>query len=161
LLERLCLLIDEGPIRRPEWGESEWEPIKILLEGDRNSNKTNSLGRTPKITRSALLPSVFQNHVATKVLLVLGTNTNCSHSSYTHSTAETTRKLSSQQGRFNRGKGAVKPPAPWQIRNPPKHLFRASKLSTFSPTGSSGQGQASYQRILAKTKTSPKGPRGG
>jgi hypothetical protein len=24
----------EGPIRRPERGGSEWEPIKILLEGD-------------------------------------------------------------------------------------------------------------------------------
>jgi hypothetical protein len=24
----------EGPIRQPERGGSEWEPIKILLEGD-------------------------------------------------------------------------------------------------------------------------------
>jgi hypothetical protein len=55
----------EGPIRRPERGGSEWEPIKNLLEGDRNSNMMNLLGRTPKITRSALLPSVCQNHVAT------------------------------------------------------------------------------------------------
>jgi hypothetical protein len=31
----------EGPIRRPERGGSEWEPIKILLEGDWNSDKTN------------------------------------------------------------------------------------------------------------------------
>jgi hypothetical protein len=29
-------------------GGSEWEPIKILLEGDLNSDKMNSLGRTPK-----------------------------------------------------------------------------------------------------------------
>jgi hypothetical protein len=29
----------EGPIRRTREGGSEWEPIKILLEGDRNSNK--------------------------------------------------------------------------------------------------------------------------
>jgi hypothetical protein len=34
----------------------------------------NSLGRTPEITRSALLPSVCQDHVATRVLLVVGTN---------------------------------------------------------------------------------------
>jgi hypothetical protein len=27
-----------------ERGASEWEPIKILLEGDRNSNKTNLVG---------------------------------------------------------------------------------------------------------------------
>jgi hypothetical protein len=26
--------IGEGPIRRPKRGGSEWEPIKILLEGD-------------------------------------------------------------------------------------------------------------------------------
>jgi hypothetical protein len=67
------------------------EPIKILLEGDRNSNKINWLGRTPKITRSALLPSVCQNHVATGVLLVLGTNTTSSLDSYTNTAAETTR----------------------------------------------------------------------
>jgi hypothetical protein len=28
-----------GPIRRTREGGSEWEPIKILLEGDRGSNK--------------------------------------------------------------------------------------------------------------------------
>jgi hypothetical protein len=40
------LLIFEGPIRRTrEWG-SEWEPIKILLEGDRGSNKMNSASNT-------------------------------------------------------------------------------------------------------------------
>jgi hypothetical protein len=27
-------MVIEGPIRRPERGGSEWEPIKILLEGD-------------------------------------------------------------------------------------------------------------------------------
>jgi hypothetical protein len=39
-------LLVEGPIRRLErgGGGSEWEPIKILLEGDRNSNKMNSVG---------------------------------------------------------------------------------------------------------------------
>jgi hypothetical protein len=31
----LCFAAAEGPIRRPErGGGSEWEPIKILLEGD-------------------------------------------------------------------------------------------------------------------------------
>jgi hypothetical protein len=34
---------DEGPIRRTrEGGGSEWEPIKILLEGDVDSYKTNT-----------------------------------------------------------------------------------------------------------------------
>jgi hypothetical protein len=78
---------------------SEWEPIKILLEGDWNSNKMNSLGRTPKITRSALLSSVCQTHVATGVLLVLGTNTTSNLNSYTPTTAETTQELAVYRGR--------------------------------------------------------------
>jgi hypothetical protein len=73
-------------------GGSEWEPIKILLEGDSNSNNMNSLDRTLKITCFALLPSVCQNHVATEVLLVLGTNTTSSLDSYTHTAAEMTRE---------------------------------------------------------------------
>jgi hypothetical protein len=52
----------------------------------------NSLGRTSKITRYALLPSVCQNHVATGVLLVLGTNTTNSLDSNMKTTMETTRK---------------------------------------------------------------------
>jgi hypothetical protein len=30
----------------PERGGSEWEPIKILLEGDEDSNKTNTASNT-------------------------------------------------------------------------------------------------------------------
>jgi hypothetical protein len=86
-------------------GGSEWEPIKILLEGDRNSKKMNSLGRTPKVTRSALLPFVCQNHVATEVLLVLGTNTTSSLDSYTNTTAETTRESAVWRGAVRLGKG--------------------------------------------------------
>jgi ribonuclease HI len=35
-MDAYCLEVRklEGPIRRPERGGSEWEPIKILLEGD-------------------------------------------------------------------------------------------------------------------------------
>jgi negative regulator of sigma E activity len=51
-------------------GGSEWEPIKILLEGDGNSNKTN----TASNTRLRLTTQVGQIHVATGVLLNLGTN---------------------------------------------------------------------------------------
>jgi hypothetical protein len=36
----------EGPIRRTREGGSEWEPIKILLEGDENSNKTNMASKS-------------------------------------------------------------------------------------------------------------------
>jgi hypothetical protein len=69
-----------GPFRNPpRWrtdsanqrGGSEWEPIKILLEGDGNSNKMN----TASNTRLQLTTKVGQAHVATGVPLDLGTNT--------------------------------------------------------------------------------------
>jgi hypothetical protein len=53
----------------PERG-SEWEPIKILLEGDRDSNKTN----TTSNTRLRLTTQVGHVHATTEVLLDLGTN---------------------------------------------------------------------------------------
>jgi hypothetical protein len=52
-------------------GGSEWEPIKILLERDENSNKMN----TTSNTRLRLTTQVGQAHVATRVPLDLGTNT--------------------------------------------------------------------------------------
>jgi hypothetical protein len=61
----------EGPIRRTREGGSEWEPIKILLEGDGSSNKMN----TASNTRLRLTTQVGQAHVATGVPLDLGTNT--------------------------------------------------------------------------------------
>jgi hypothetical protein len=54
----------------PERG-SEWEPIKILLEGDGNSTKMN----TASNTCLRLATQVSQAHVATGVPLDLGTNT--------------------------------------------------------------------------------------
>jgi hypothetical protein len=36
----------EGPIWRTREGGSEWEPIKILLEGDGGSNKMNTASNT-------------------------------------------------------------------------------------------------------------------
>jgi hypothetical protein len=54
----------------PERGGSEWEPIKILLEGDGYSNKTN----TTSNTRLRLTTQVGQVHAATGVLLNLGTS---------------------------------------------------------------------------------------
>jgi hypothetical protein len=51
-------------------GGSEWEPIKILLEGDGYSKKTN----TASNTRLRLTTQVGQVHAATGVLLNLGTN---------------------------------------------------------------------------------------
>jgi hypothetical protein len=63
--------VREGPIRRTREGGSEWEPIKILLEGDGNSNKMN----TASNTSLRLTTQVGQAHVATGVPLDLGTNT--------------------------------------------------------------------------------------
>jgi hypothetical protein len=51
-------------------GGREWESIKILLEGDGGSNKMN----TTSNTRLRLTTQVGQDHVATGVLLDLGTN---------------------------------------------------------------------------------------
>jgi hypothetical protein len=51
-------------------GGSEWELIKILLEGEGDSNKRN----TASNTRLRLSTQVGQVHVATGVLLNLGTN---------------------------------------------------------------------------------------
>jgi hypothetical protein len=52
---------------KPERGGSEWEPIKILLVGDENSNKKNATSNT----RLRLTTQVGQAHVATGVPLDL------------------------------------------------------------------------------------------
>jgi hypothetical protein len=121
------------------------------------SDKMNSLGRTPKITRCALLPSVCQNHVATGVLLVLGKNSTSNLNTHAPTTAETTRKPAVQREAVRPGMGGGWTASIRQRRNPLKHLFRAPKRTTISPTEISGQGHASYQKILTKTKTPPRG----
>jgi hypothetical protein len=69
LFRALCK--SEGPKRRTREGGSEWEPIKILLEGDGNSNKMKAASNT----LLQLTTQVVQAHVATGVPLDLGTNT--------------------------------------------------------------------------------------
>jgi hypothetical protein len=66
-------------------GGSEWEPIKILLEGDRGSNKMN----TASYTRLRLTTQVGQDHAATGVLLILGTNKQPTNPNTQTRTAET------------------------------------------------------------------------
>jgi hypothetical protein len=61
-------------------GGSEWEPIKILLEGDGDSNKTN----TASNTRLRLTTKVGEVHAATEVLLDLGTNKQPSEPKHTN-----------------------------------------------------------------------------
>jgi photosystem II stability/assembly factor-like uncharacterized protein len=46
MLKSKAMVKAEGPIRRTREGGSEWEPIKILLDGDRNSNKMNEATNT-------------------------------------------------------------------------------------------------------------------
>jgi hypothetical protein len=66
-------------------GGSEWEPIKILLEGDGDSNKTN----TAFNTRLRLTTQVGQAHATTEVLLDLGTNKQLSKPKQPTRTAKT------------------------------------------------------------------------
>jgi hypothetical protein len=54
----------KGRYGEPERG-SEWEPIKILLKGDGDSNKMN----TASNTRLRLTTQIGQAHAATEVLL--------------------------------------------------------------------------------------------
>jgi hypothetical protein len=82
------------------------------MGADKNSSRRrlklqqDELARSdPKITRSALLPSVCQNHLATGVLLVLGTNTTSNLDSYAPTTAETTREPTVQRGAVRPGMG--------------------------------------------------------
>jgi hypothetical protein len=66
----LCRItgIAEGPSRRPERGESEWEPIKNLLQRENSAYAPNSQPRIP--TR------VCQGSVVTADLPTLGATPN-------------------------------------------------------------------------------------
>jgi hypothetical protein len=66
---RLCATTVKDRYGEPE-RESECEPIKIILEGDADSNKTN----TTSNTRLRHTTQVGQAHTATGVLLDLGIN---------------------------------------------------------------------------------------
>jgi hypothetical protein len=77
------VITDEGPIWRPERG-SEWEPIKILLEGDGNSNMMNTTTKTHLRLNYLSWP----DHAATGVLLVLETNTTSFRTKHTKCTTE-------------------------------------------------------------------------
>jgi hypothetical protein len=75
----------KDPYGEPERGAgSEWEPIKNLLEGDGDSNKTN----TAYNTRLPLITQVGQAHAATEVLLDLGTNKQPSEAKHTKTHSE-------------------------------------------------------------------------
>jgi hypothetical protein len=98
----------EGSIRRTREGGSEWEPIKILLEGDEDSNKTN----TASNTRLRLTTQVGQAHVATGVPLDLGTNTQPSEPKHTNTHSGNLHGLLPVPHRSDRWPAPVRPVTP-------------------------------------------------
>jgi hypothetical protein len=79
------------------------------MGADKNSSRGRLKLRQHELARSnpqnhtlRILPPVCQNHVATGVLLVLGTNSTSNHNTHAAPTAETTRKPANQKGRLDR-----------------------------------------------------------
>jgi hypothetical protein len=89
----------------PEKGGSEWEPIKILLEGDGDSNKMN----TASNTRLRLTTQVGQAHVATGVPLDLGTNPQPSEPKHTNTHSGNLHDLLPVLHRSDRWSAPVRP----------------------------------------------------
>jgi hypothetical protein len=88
-------------------GGSEWEPIKIILEGDGDSNKTN----TASNTRLQLTTQVGKAHVATGVPLDLGTNTQPSEPKHTNTQSGNLHGLLPVLHRSDRWTAPVRPVA--------------------------------------------------
>jgi hypothetical protein len=101
----LATSVIEGPIQRTREGGSEWEPIKILLEGDEDSNKMN----TASNTRLRLTTQVGQAHVATGVPLDLGTNTRPSEPKHTNTHSGNLHGLLPVPHRSDRWPAPVRP----------------------------------------------------
>jgi hypothetical protein len=89
-------------------GGSEWEPIKILLEGDGDSYKTN----TTSNTRLRLTTQVGQVHEATEVLLDLGTNKQPSEPKHTNTHNGNLHSLLPVLHRLDRWPAPVRPVTP-------------------------------------------------
>jgi hypothetical protein len=88
-----------GPIRRPERG---WMGADKKFFSNGVTSQTRKTRSDTQNHTLRMQPSVCQNHIATKVLLVLGTNTTGSLDSYTHTAAETTREQAVWRGRLDR-----------------------------------------------------------
>jgi hypothetical protein len=89
-------------------GGSKWEPIKVLLEGDEDSNKTN----TASNTRLRLTTQVGQAHVATGAPLDLGTNTQPSEPKHTNTHSGNLHGLLLVPHRSDRWPALVRPVTP-------------------------------------------------
>jgi hypothetical protein len=122
-------------------GGSEWEPIKILLDGDRNSNKMNAATNT----RLRLTTQVGQAHVATRVPLDLRTNT---HSLPTRERSGTPNLESTDQHRSDRWAPPVRPVPAGELQ-----WFPLSGVTPVRPVRYTGQTGHSL-----KTPKSPNRP---
>jgi hypothetical protein len=89
-------------------GGSEWEPIKILLERDGDSNKTNMASNT----RLRLTTQVGQDNAATGVLLDLGTNKQPSEPKLTNTHSGNLHDLLPVLHRSDRCPAPVRPVTP-------------------------------------------------
>jgi hypothetical protein len=89
-------------------GGSEWEPIKILLKGYGDSNKTS----TTSNTCLRLTTQVGQAHAATGVLLDLGTNKQPSEPKHTNTHNGNLHGLPPVLHRSDRWPAPVRPVTP-------------------------------------------------
>jgi hypothetical protein len=89
-------------------GWSEWGPIKILLEGDGDSNKTNMASNT----RLRLTTHVGQAHATIGVLLDLGTNKQPSEPKHTNTHSGNLHGLLPVLHRSERWPAPVRPVTP-------------------------------------------------
>jgi hypothetical protein len=147
-------------------GGSEWEPIKILLEGDGNSNKTN----TASNTHLRLTTQVRQVHATTEVLLNLGTNTQPYEPKHTNTHSENLHGLLPVPHRSDRWLVPVRPVAPVRRWTEPvrpmataaaqQTFQRASVTSLGLRTKHSQKHNLQGRKTLHKPKkTTPNGPR--
>jgi hypothetical protein len=124
---------------------SEWEPIKILLEGDGDSNKTNTASKT----RLRLTTQVGQAHVAIEVLLDLETNKQPSKSKHTNTHIRNLHGLLAVLHRSDRW------PAPVRPVTPVRPVDSAGQAGGYSSRTTSIQ-RASVTSLGPGTKTPPK-----
>jgi hypothetical protein len=126
----------------------EWDPIKILLEGDEDSNKTN----TTSNTCLRLTTQVGQAHVATGVPLDLGTNTQLFEPKHTNTHSGNLHGLLPVPHRSDRW------PAPVRPMTPVRPVDSASQVGGYSSrTTSVPESLSHFSRPWNKTtpKTLP------
>jgi hypothetical protein len=126
------LIVVNVVVLKDRYGEpgrgGEWEPIKILLEGDEDFNKTN----TASNTRLRLTTQVGQAHVATGVPLDLATNTQPSEPKHTNTHSGNLHGLLPVPHRSDRW------PAPVRPVTPVRPVYSAGQAGGYSSCTTSG-----------------------